>query len=120
MPPTTLPVILPLPLGGQSQSGFLRVDVPIKTSKKVGVDLFDQFVSTYIIWISSKKWWWLLFTWVVNASMAHAWKLFHTAPKQKNWFVTFPKRSFGRNRLYPYFWDQNTKILKFLQFFNFI
>ena len=41
-----------------------------------GVDLFDQQVSCYRIRIRSKKWWWPIFAWSVNAQVTNAWMLF--------------------------------------------
>ena len=68
-----------------------------------GVDLFDQFVSTYRVCIRSKKWWWPFFAWAVNASMANTWNLFHTVQKQKIGMLEFQREvgmtiltSFGR------------------------
>ena len=40
-----------------------------------GVDLNDQAVSTYRIHIKGKKWWWVLFTHMLNVCMTNAWKL---------------------------------------------
>ena len=69
------------------------------------VDLLDQFVSTYRVRIRSKKWWWPVFTWAVNASMENAWNLFRTVQKQKNSMFEFQREvvmtillSFRRNR----------------------
>ena len=68
-----------------------------------GVDLFDQFVSTYRVCIRSKKWWWSFLAWAVNASFANAWNLFRTVQKQKIGIVEFQREvamtilaSFGR------------------------
>lgn len=41
-----------------------------------GVDIFDQQVSAYRIQISSKKWWWPIFAWSVNAQVTNAWQLY--------------------------------------------
>lgn len=41
-----------------------------------GVDLFDQQVAAYRIRIRSKKWWWSLFAWNINAQAVNAWMLF--------------------------------------------
>ena len=69
------------------------------------VNLFDQFLSTYRVRISSKKWWWPFFAWSVNASMANAWNLFCTVQKQKIGMLEFQREvvmaslaSFGRNK----------------------
>ena len=40
-----------------------------------GVVLFDQQVSVYRIRIRSKKWWWPLFAWSLNAQVVNAWRL---------------------------------------------
>ena len=42
----------------------------------VGVDLFDQFVSTFYVQIRSKKWRWSFFAWSINATAVNAWRLF--------------------------------------------
>ena len=70
-----------------------------------GVDLFDQFVSTYRVCIRSKKWWWPFFAWAVNTSVANAWNLFHTIQKEKTGMLEFQREvvmsnlaSFGRNK----------------------
>ena len=61
-----------------SKSAKKQVDVPMPKpfedcNKQIGgVDLFNQFVSTYRVRIRSKKWWWSFFAWAVNASMANA------------------------------------------------
>ena len=56
-----------------------------------GVDLFDQFVSTYRVCIRSKKWWWSFLAWAVNASIANAWNLFRTVQKQKIGILEFQR-----------------------------
>ena len=68
-----------------------------------GVDLFDQFVSTYRVRIRSKKWWWSFLAWAVHASTANAWNLFRTVQKQKIGILEFQREvvmtllaSFGR------------------------
>ena len=72
-----------------SNSAKKLVDVPMSkpfedcNKQMSGVDLFDQFVSTYRVRIRSKKWWWPFFAWAVNASMANAWNLSRTVQKQK-------------------------------------
>ena len=94
-----------------SKSAKKRVDVPVPKpfedyNKQIGgVDLFDQFVSTYIVRIRSKKWRWPFFAWVANASMANAWNLFCTVQKPKIGMLEFQRdavmtilTSFGRNK----------------------
>ena len=56
-----------------------------------GVDLFDQFVSTYWVRIRSKKWWWSFFAWAANVSMANAWNLFRTLQKQNIGMLEFQR-----------------------------
>ena len=62
-----------------------KIDVPMPHPFKVynhhmgGVDLFDQFISTYRVRIRSKKWWWPFLGWAINASMANAWNLYRKA-----------------------------------------
>ena len=70
-----------------------------------GVDLFNQFVSTYRVCIRSKKWWWPFFVWTVNASMANSLNFFCTVKQQKIVMLEFQKEvvmtilaSFGRNK----------------------
>ena len=40
-----------------------------------GVDVFDQQVAAYRCRIRSKKWWWSLFAWTINAQVVNGWKL---------------------------------------------
>lgn len=40
-----------------------------------GVDEFDQSVSLYRIGIHGKKWWWVLFTYLIDMAIANAWRL---------------------------------------------
>lgn len=41
-----------------------------------GVDQMDQSLSLYRIAIKGKKWWWVLFTYVVDMSISNAWRLY--------------------------------------------
>lgn len=41
-----------------------------------GVDLLDQMVNSCRISIRGKKWWWVLFTHMMNLAMVNAWRLF--------------------------------------------
>lgn len=41
-----------------------------------GVDLSDQSVNTYRIGIRCKKWWWVLFTYMLDLAMTNAWKVY--------------------------------------------
>lgn len=40
-----------------------------------GVDLLDQAVNNYRIHIRGKKWWWALFTQMLNMATVNAWKI---------------------------------------------
>ena len=70
-----------------------------------GVDLLNQFASTFIVPIMSKKWWWPFFAWAVNVSMAIAWNLFCTVQKQnismlelQSEVIVTIQAYFGRNK----------------------
>ena len=58
----------------------ITVDMPYSISVynkfMGGVDLFDQTVSSYRIRIRSKKWWWPIFAWSLNAQTVCAWRLY--------------------------------------------
>lgn len=43
-----------------------------------GVDLHDNFISKYRVRIKGKKWWWPLFTNLIDASLVNAWRLHRT------------------------------------------
>lgn len=47
-----------------------------------GVDLLDQGVNNYRITIQGKKWWWSLWTHMLNVSVVNAWKLHSVVNKQ--------------------------------------
>ena len=94
-----------------SKSAKKRVDIPMPKpfedcNKQMGVvDLFDQFVSTYRVYIKSKKWWWTFLAWAKNTSMANARNLFRTVQKQKIGMLKFQREevmtvlvSFKRNK----------------------
>lgn len=40
-----------------------------------GTDLMDENISRYRIAFRSKKWWWCLFTWLIDATIQNAWIL---------------------------------------------
>ena len=50
-----------------------------------GVDALDQVINVYRIGIRSKKWWWVLFTHMLNNCMVNAWRLYLLA----NFFCLF-------------------------------
>jgi hypothetical protein len=81
------------------------VNVTPKTDKKVvqvqrssmiseynrymgGTDLLDQNVSKYRICVTRKKWWWAIFTWLIEVAVVKTWLI---ARKVK------PKLEFGRD-----------------------
>lgn len=41
-----------------------------------GVDLHDQTVNNYRICIRGKKWWWPLFTHMINMTVVNAWRIY--------------------------------------------
>lgn len=41
-----------------------------------GTYLMDQNISTYRLGIRSKKWWWCIFTWLIDVSISNAWILY--------------------------------------------
>ena len=93
-----------------SKSAKKRVDAPMPkgfegyNKQMGGVDLCDQFVSTFRVrTFRSKKWWWSFLAWAVNALIANAWNLFRTVQKQKIGLLKFKREvtltilaSFGR------------------------
>lgn len=44
-----------------------------------GTDLMDENISRYRIALRGKKWWWCLFTWLVDATIQNSWFLFRKA-----------------------------------------
>lgn len=68
-----------------------------------GVDLNDQSVNTYRIGIRGKKWWWVLFTHMINLGLTNGWKLSQIASEIKMTqleFTRYVARSYllsGRN-----------------------
>uniref|UniRef100_A0A0K0ELN5 DDE_Tnp_1_7 domain-containing protein n=1 Tax=Strongyloides stercoralis TaxID=6248 RepID=A0A0K0ELN5_STRER len=48
-----------------------------------GVDLSDLSVNTYRISIRGKKWWWVLFTYMLDLSLTNAWKLYQLSSGKK-------------------------------------
>lgn len=60
-----------------------KIDVPQPpllfskyNSSMGGVDLLDQGVNNYRITIQGKKWWWPIFTHMVNTSLVNAWRIY--------------------------------------------
>lgn len=54
-----------------------------------GVDLLDQAVNNYRVSIQGKKWWWCLFTHLVNVSAVNAWRLRLLACNEKTDLLTY-------------------------------
>nr|CAH7717546.1 unnamed protein product [Callosobruchus chinensis] len=48
-----------------------------------GTDLMDENISTYQIGIRSKKWWWCIFTWLIDACISNAWILWKKAHRDQ-------------------------------------
>lgn len=48
-----------------------------------GVDASDQCINNYRIMIRSKKWYWVLITFLFNGAMVNAWKLHQLASEEK-------------------------------------
>lgn len=44
-----------------------------------GVDILDQCVNNYRIGIRGKKWWWPLFTHMINLTLVNAWRIYQIA-----------------------------------------
>lgn len=44
-----------------------------------GVDLHDQAINAYNIKFRSKKWWWPIFTSMINSCVVNSWKLYKSA-----------------------------------------
>lgn len=65
----------------------LRIPMPYPfkeyNANMKGVDLFDRFVSTYCVRISSKNWWWPSFAWSINATTVNSWRWFHKIHRNK-------------------------------------
>lgn len=58
---------------------YIQVDIPhvVDTYNKNmgGTDRMDENINAYRISIRGKKWWWPLFTWLIDASIQNAWIL---------------------------------------------
>ena len=66
-----------------------RVDVPQPNTVRQynefmgGVDRFDQNVNQYRVAIRSKKWWWPLFAFCIDAACQNAWQLYRSVLKMR-------------------------------------
>ncbi|KAJ8928709.1 hypothetical protein NQ314_018719 [Rhamnusium bicolor] len=63
-----------------------------------GVDLLDQAVNNYRINIQGKKWWWPLFTHMLNVSVVNAWRIQNLSCEKNTDLLTFV-RSIARHYL---------------------
>ncbi|KAH9359587.1 hypothetical protein HPB48_021644 [Haemaphysalis longicornis] len=54
-----------------------------------GVDLLDQTANNYRIGIRSKKWWWVLFTQMLNISVVNAWRIDQMSSENRLDLLTF-------------------------------
>ncbi|KAH9375546.1 hypothetical protein HPB48_015040 [Haemaphysalis longicornis] len=54
-----------------------------------GVDLLDQTTNNYRIGIRSKKWWWVLFTQMLNISVVNAWRIHQMSSENRLDLLTF-------------------------------
>lgn len=67
-----------------------------------GVDLLDQSVNNYRIAIHGKKWWWVLFTHMLNLTVVNSWRLYQIAyPNEKLDLLLF-QRNVTRHYLRSY------------------
>lgn len=65
------------------QVNVKQPDIVYQYNKSMGgVDLFDRLVSSYRPVLRSQKWWWPLFSQVLNTSIVAAWKV-HCALSEK-------------------------------------
>lgn len=64
----------------QSEKKYISVDRPALIGRyntnMGGTDLMDEGISTYRISIRSKKWWWSIFTWLIDAAIFNSWILY--------------------------------------------
>ena len=49
-----------------------------------GVDLFDEMLTTYRPTVRGKKWWWPLFTHVLNATVVASWRIYRATNPASN------------------------------------
>lgn len=63
----------------KKDSKHVQITVPhaiqVYNSNMGGTDRMDQKINAYRIGIRGKKWWWNLFTWMVDAAMQNAWQI---------------------------------------------
>ena len=77
---TGIEPIQPVKRFSQSQKKYVNVPQPymIRTYNHCmgGVDLHDAFIAKYRIKVKGKKWWWPLFTNMIDSTVVNAWRLF--------------------------------------------
>lgn len=75
----------------------IKIDVPqpmvYRSYNKFmgGVDMHDQNVNNYRISIKGKKWWWVLFTHMINMSVVNAWRLHQLASEENMDLLQFQR-----------------------------
>ena len=60
--------------------------------KMGGVDLFDQFVANYRIRIRSKKCWWPIFSWSIDAGVVNAWIMYKSIKRSSIFLLGFRRK----------------------------
>lgn len=63
-----------------------------------GVDQADQSIALYRIAVRGKKWWWVIFTYMLDLSVANAWRLHLLTAEEKMDQLQF-RRSISRTYL---------------------
>lgn len=70
----------------QKEKKILQVPRPHAVGKynsaMGGTDLMDENISRYRIALRGKKWWWCIFTWMVDATIQNAWIVYKKAGNQ--------------------------------------
>lgn len=64
----------------KAEKKFITVPRPFLigqyNSSMGGTDLMDEGISSYRIAVRSKKWWWSIFTWLLDAAIFNSWVLY--------------------------------------------
>ena len=64
-----------LPMGKVKRWSAVEKNVSQNYNKSmVGVDQADQFISLYPTAVRGKKWWWVLFTYMLDLTVAKSWR----------------------------------------------
>ena len=79
-----------------------------------GVNQMDQSIGMYRIAVIGKKWWWILFTYLVNLTASNAWRLYCTANPNNRvkqlWFRRHKARTYlSDEKVYKY-WQTTSNI----------